>query len=151
MFGLSVDALRKIREAFAGFPRIEKVVIYGSRAKGNHRKGSDIDITLIGKNLTLENTIYPLTSALDDLYLPYTFDISIFNQLDEPEFIDHILRVGKTFYERESYVASEWQSMPLVKCVRHIAIPKKIPRGQFEKTGLFPVVSQEKELINGYC
>ena len=113
MFGLSVDALRKIREAFAGFPQIEKVVIYGSRAKGNHRKGSDIDITLIGKNLTLENTIYPLTSALDDLYLPYTFDISIFNQLDEPEFIDHILRVGKTFYERENGEMDDWMNVQL--------------------------------------
>ena len=101
MFGLSVDTLRNIREVFARFPSIEKILLYGSRAKGNYKTGSDIDITLIGKNLNLNSTISLLRDALDQLYLPYTFDISIFNQLDEPAFIDHILRVGKTFYERE--------------------------------------------------
>lgn len=101
MFGLDVDTLRQIRETFAQFPRIEKVLIYGSRAKGNYRKGSDIDITLIGKGLTLQNSIYPLMEQLDDRYLPYKFDISIFKDLDNPEFVEHILRVGKVFYRKE--------------------------------------------------
>ena len=140
MFGLSVDALRKIREAFAGFPQIEKVVIYGSRAKGNHRKGSDIDITLIGKNLNLENTIYPLTSALDDLYLPYTFDISIFNQLDEPEFIDHILRVGKTFYERENGEIDGWPIYKLEKLATISAGNSAPQNKEFFQDGLYPFI-----------
>ena len=115
MFGLSVDTLRNIREVFARFPSIEKVLLYGSRAKGNYKTGSDIDITLIGKNLNLNSTISLLRDALDQLYLPYTFDISIFNQLDEPAFIDHILRVGKTFYERESGVMEGWSVSTLGK------------------------------------
>ena len=102
MFGLDVDTLRIIRQCLVQFPAIEKVLLYGSRAKGNYKSGSDIDITLLGRGLTLNNAVYPLERTLDELYLPYTFDISVFSQLDNLDFIDHILRVGKTFYERES-------------------------------------------------
>ncbi len=98
MFGLDVDTLRDIRKVIAGFPCIEKVLIYGSRARGNYKVGSDIDLTLVGKDLTYSNSINPLMSRLDDLSLPYTFDISIFNKLGDPDLIEHVLRVGKTFY-----------------------------------------------------
>jgi restriction endonuclease S subunit len=77
------------------------VILYGSRAKGNYKDGSDIDITLLGKQLTLK-TVYALEEALDELYLPYTFDISIFTQIDNDDLIKHILRVGKTFYFKEN-------------------------------------------------
>jgi len=68
------------------------------RAKGNYHTGSDIDITLKGTNLTLRNSVYPLLDDLDDLYLPYLFDISIFNHIKDPNLIDHINRIGMEFY-----------------------------------------------------
>ena len=113
MFGLDVDTLRNIRKTIAQFPHIEKVLIYGSRAKGNYKAGSDIDITLVAEDLTLKNSVYPLSTALDDLYLPYTFDISIFDQLENPDFVDHILRVGKTFYQKENNVRKGWKETTL--------------------------------------
>ncbi len=113
MFGLNVDTLRSLRETLAHDPHIEKALIYGSRAKGNYKTGSDIDITLIGKGLTLTDTIYPLRDRLYKLYLPYKFDISIFNQLDEDDFIDHILRVGKTLYQRENGACQRWEKTTL--------------------------------------
>ncbi len=113
MFGLSVDTLRRIRSVFSKFPKIQKVVLYGSRAKGNYKTGSDIDITLIGKGLTLNNTVYPLMEELDELYLPYMFDISIFNQLNNLDFIDHILRVGKTFYQKAIGMGEGWEQSSL--------------------------------------
>jgi len=100
MFGLEPDTIRKIKEAFSKYPQIEKVLIYGSRAKGNYRNGSDIDITLFGKELELGNSVYPLMDTLDELYLPYTFDISIFSHIDNKDLIEHINRVGKVFYEK---------------------------------------------------
>ena len=99
MFGLDVDTLRRIREVLARFPLIDRVLIYGSRAMGNYRRGSDIDLTILGRNLSRSNTIYPLYSALDDLNLPYTFDLSILAELGTPDFVEHILRTGKVFYE----------------------------------------------------
>ena len=100
MFGLDPATIRKIKGAFSKYPQIEKVLLYGSRAKGNYRNGSDIDITLFGKELELSNSVYPLMDTLDELYLPYTFDISIFSHIDNEDLIEHINRVGKVFYEK---------------------------------------------------
>ena len=98
-FGLKETTIEKICSVFAGFPQIEKAVLYGSRAKGNYKNGSDIDLTLHGKDLTL-NVLYKIDEELDDLLLPYTFDLSIFERLSDPDFIDHIQRVGVVFYQR---------------------------------------------------
>ena len=99
-FGLTKNTLISIQRSISKITQIDKVIIYGSRAKGNYRTGSDIDITLFGNNLTLDNSIYPLMDLLDDLYLPYTFDISIFEKIENQNLKDHINRVGQIFYEK---------------------------------------------------
>ena len=131
MFGLDVDTLRDIRLLFKQFLSIEKVVLYGSRVKGNYRKGSDIDITLIGKDLSLDNTVDPLMRKIDDLNFPYTFDISIFNQLDNLDLIDHILRVGKPLYEKEDN--TNW---PIVE-LKEVCILVRGPFGGNLKKSIF--------------
>lgn len=98
MYGLEEDTISKINEVFSKYSQIEKVILYGSRAKGNYHNGSDIDITLKGKKLTLSNSVYPIAEELDELYLPYMFDISIFSHIKDHDMIDHINRVGKVFY-----------------------------------------------------
>ena len=97
--GLSVATVQKLRAVFAEFPQVEKAVLYGSRAKGNFKPGSDIDLTLIGDAIDarLSSKIY---WAIDDLLLPYQVDLSLFSQLQHPELIDHIRRVGVPLYER---------------------------------------------------
>jgi len=101
MYGLSRETINGIKQVLAKNERLEKAVIYGSRAKGTHRKGSDIDMTLYGKELTLDNCVFPLMDALDELDLPYLFDISLFNHIDDKDVIEHITRVGKVFYQKE--------------------------------------------------
>jgi len=98
-YGLTEATVEKICGVFARFPEIEKAVLYGSRAKGNFKTGSDIDLTLYGAALTpdLRSTI---ASELDDLLLPYTIDLSIFAELDHAELREHIERVGVVFYQR---------------------------------------------------
>ena len=100
-FGLKETTIQKICGVFADYPQVEKAVIYGSRAKGNYKNGSDIDLTLYGgKDLTL-NILYKILREIDDLLLPYTIDLSIFHDLSDPDFIEHIQRVGMVFYKRE--------------------------------------------------
>ena len=100
-FGLKETAIEKICAVLAKYPQVDKAVIYGSRAKGNYKNGSDIDLTLHGgSDLTL-NILYKITEEIDDLLLPYTMDLSIFSQLSDPDFIEHIQRVGVVFYERK--------------------------------------------------
>ncbi len=99
-FGLKKTTIRKISAVFTQFPQVENAVLYGSRAKGNYKNGSDIDLTLRGKDLSLD-LLYKINRALDDLFLPYKIDLSIFEQLTDPDFIEHIQRVGVVFYEKE--------------------------------------------------
>ena len=99
-YGLAETTVEKIRAVLARFSEVEKAVLYGSRAKGNFKTGSDIDFTLYGEALTpeLRSTI---ASELDDLLLPYTIDLSIFNELNHAKLREHIERVGVLFYERK--------------------------------------------------
>lgn len=97
MCGLSNDTRELLKKTFAQFKTIESVVLYGSRAKGNFKPGSDIDLSLIGKDLTFDDLLN-IRIKLDDLMLPYQFDVSIFHSIKNIELIEHIHRVGLTIY-----------------------------------------------------
>ena len=96
-YGLSEEELNKLTSLFDKYPTIERVILYGSRAKGTFRIGSDIDITLIGDKVD-KSTLNNLEIEIDDLLLAYKFDISIFHQLSNIELVEHIDRVGKVIY-----------------------------------------------------
>jgi len=96
-FGLKEKVIKQINSVFLKFPQVEQVVIYGSRAKGNYKKSSDIDLTLKGIDINL-SLMHTIELEIDDLLLPYTFDISIFKQISNPDLIEHINRVGLEFY-----------------------------------------------------
>lgn len=97
-YGLQDATIQKICAVFARFPQVEKAVLYGSRAKGNYKNGSDIDLTLRGDAALTLNVLYKISEELDDLLLPYTIDLSISANISDPDLIDHIQRVGVTFY-----------------------------------------------------
>lgn len=97
-FGLSERAVNLLIALFAAEPLIQKVVIYGSRAKGNYREGSDIDISLDAPNLDAA-AFSRLCTAADDLLLPWGLDISLMHQIDNPELLSHIARVGKVLWQ----------------------------------------------------
>jgi len=96
-FGLSEHTIEAINAIFELFPEVEKVIIYGSRAKGNFKNGSDIDLCLIGDSINLK-LLNRIELALDELLLPYTFNFSIYQQISNPEFTEHIKRIGQIFY-----------------------------------------------------
>ncbi|MBC7913259.1 MAG: nucleotidyltransferase domain-containing protein [Pyrinomonadaceae bacterium] len=100
LFGLKEEVIQKINSVFEKFPQIEKVVLYGSRAKGNYRNGSDIDLTIFGEDLK-SGILNKIDILIEDLLLAYSFDISIFTQISNPDLVDHIERVGKVFYQKE--------------------------------------------------
>ncbi|MDR2010098.1 MAG: nucleotidyltransferase domain-containing protein [Bacteroidales bacterium] len=99
--GLSNSDMAKIISIFAEFPALEKVWLYGSRAKGNFQPYSDIDITLQGNALNIEIQ-HQIEWALDDLFLPYTFDVSILSAISNQNLLAHINRVGILIYEKET-------------------------------------------------
>ncbi|MGB0880843.1 MAG: nucleotidyltransferase domain-containing protein [Polaribacter sp.] len=99
MYGLKENHINKIKLIFANCAEIDKAILYGSRAKGNYWKGSDIDISLVGTNFNF-NMLLRIETELDDLLLPYHIDISIFDKIENLDLIEHIKRVGILFYEK---------------------------------------------------
>ena len=100
MFGLKQKHIDAINQCFEEYESIEVVIIYGSRAKGNYRAGSDIDLTIIEHGLTLSELL-KLENELDDLMLPYKIDLSIRRHISNPSLNEHIDRVGKVFFRKD--------------------------------------------------
>lgn len=98
-FGLPDSTCAIVRQILASYPQIEKAVLYGSRAKGNYKPGSDIDLTLFGAALD-HQSLMSIASALEESDIPYTVDLSLFEQIETPALREHIQRVGQVFYQR---------------------------------------------------
>ncbi|NLZ54891.1 MAG: nucleotidyltransferase domain-containing protein [Thermoanaerobacteraceae bacterium] len=98
-FGLKKSDIDYIIGVIKKFPEIEKAVIFGSRAKGNYKVGSDVDIAIYGENITFD-TISALHFMLEEQGpLPYFFDIIDYTHLKHEELKEHIDRVGKVIFE----------------------------------------------------
>ena len=100
-FGLTEDAIKKITGVFKSHSEVHEVIIYGSRAKGNFKPSSDIDITLKGENINLR-LLNQISLNLEELPLPYKFDVSIYDHITNPELLDHIARVGQLLYSTQA-------------------------------------------------
>ena len=92
MYGISQNALDRIKTVLFSMQGVEQVILYGSRAKGNYKEGSDIDLTIKG-NLTFDDLI-KISVNLDDLNLPWKIDLSLYSQIKNEELLEHIDRVG---------------------------------------------------------
>ena len=87
------------------FSQVKKVVLYGSRATGNYKNGSDIDLTLFGEEDLTIHVMRKIMNKLDDLSLPYTIDLSVFRDMDDPDVVEHIKQTGIVFYEKNKGVS----------------------------------------------
>ena len=99
--GLSQTTLDKLNSIFKQHSAIDSVLTYGSRAKGNYRPGSDIDLTIKGSVLEFAE-LMQIENQIDDLFLPYTVDLSQYAQLTNADLIAHIDRVGVVIYDRDT-------------------------------------------------
>ena len=103
-FGLSDRSLTILTNLFKSHPGIVKVILYGSRAMGNYRAGSDIDITLVTDESFSNKDLWRLDGELDESSLPYLVDVSMLSELRNENLNDHIKRWGKILYDREAPV-----------------------------------------------
>ena len=98
-YGLPPDVLERLNAVFRACPQIERVILYGSRAKGNFRRGSDIDLCLEADRMTIEDLL-KLSGEIDDLLLPWKVDLVLKHAIENAELLAHIKRVGVPVYER---------------------------------------------------
>ena len=96
--GISDIEKERLIATLVKVPGLRKAVVYGSRAKGTNKRFSDIDLTLVGDDLTY-NDLNRLAYNIDDLLLPYQVDLSLYSKLKNPALIEHINRVGQVIYE----------------------------------------------------
>jgi predicted nucleotidyltransferase len=99
-YGLSDRALGTVKRLLANYPSIRSAVLYGSRAKGSYKNGSDIDITLHTDDTFTHADLLRLMGDFDDSDLPYMVDVSDYRSLRNENLKEHIRRVGKVLYER---------------------------------------------------
>jgi predicted nucleotidyltransferase len=97
--GLSDQTVSRITAILERFTAVEKALLFGSRAKGVHRRGSDVDLALVGVGLNWR-ILGKIEEALDDALLPYKFSLIIYNDNTDLAVAAHIRRVGCSFYER---------------------------------------------------
>jgi len=97
-FGLNEKQLQLILEAIVSFPEIEKVILFGSRATGTNQPGSDIDLALSGAGIT-PIILNRFSSRLDDLPLPFMFDVVNYNNINNEDLRKNIDTKGKVLFE----------------------------------------------------
>ncbi len=101
-FGLPETVIENIIKVFQLESNVESVILFGSRAKGNYKNGSDIDIAIKGSKLSFDNLL-TLNQKLDELNLPYIIDLIDFRSIKERDLIEHINRVGIVIYSKKEY------------------------------------------------
>ena len=101
IYGISKKDWNRIISLFSSNPKVETVILFGSRAKGNFSNGSDIDIAIKGNNLNLDD-ILDADLKYEELSLPYKLDIVLFDRIKEDTLIEHINRVGVILYDKNA-------------------------------------------------
>ena len=98
-FGLSDTTIENIQKVFENNAKIDEVIVFGSRVKGNYKEGSDIDLAVKGNNISFDYLL-KLHGQLDDLNLSYKIDLLDYGTIKEPALVEHIDRVGIVFYNQ---------------------------------------------------
>ena len=101
-FGLKTSDLNYLYRLFRETAEIDKTIIFGSRGAGNHTKGSDIDLALVGTNLTPKITSHIHYVLEEESPLPYFFDVVDYTHLTKKSLKDQIDRYGIVIFERRS-------------------------------------------------
>ncbi len=151
-FGLSDIIVASFEQVFENNSKIDKAYIFGSRAKGNYKDGSDIDIAIKGDDLTFKDILH-CTGKLEELNIPYKIDLLDYDKIKEPALKDHIDRVGIEFYSR-------WKEIPLSKTTKFIVDNrgKTVPTASegipliatncINNTSLYPVYENVRYISN---
>jgi len=97
--GLSESQNNIVIQILSSVSKINEVIVYGSRAKGNYTLSSDIDLTIKGQYLD-HTVLQSLLTKFDESTLPFTIDLSIFDQIQSIDLLEHIKRVGISIFKR---------------------------------------------------
>lgn len=101
-FGLTTNIISAITESIAACPSVSRLVLFGSRAKGNYAPGSDIDIAVFGENLTFDDFL-DFSIKIDTLEIANKVDLIHYQTIRDSDLVEHIGRVGIVLYDNGNY------------------------------------------------
>lgn len=101
MYGLKKSDLEEMNQLFIQYQEIESVVIFGSRAIGHQRNGSDVDLALKGEGVSFDTILNISDSLNEDSDMPYQFDVLNYHAIQNQDLINHIDRVGIILYNKK--------------------------------------------------
>ena len=133
-FGLKDTDYKLIKTIFQLFPKIDEVLVFGSRAMGTEKPGSDVDLALKGSDIQLDD-ILKLKHKLEELPIIYDFDIINYETINTPALVEHIDKHGISFYKKQE-TPSEWKTYKLSDITSRIGdglhgTPKYDENGEF--------------------
>ena len=99
MYGLTDKSYNELLQILASFPEIEEAIIYGSRARGDFWRASDVDLSIKGKDFT-RHTLARLNDKLYESHIPQIFDTHIYTSIKNPYFKNNVDREGIVFYSK---------------------------------------------------
>jgi predicted nucleotidyltransferase len=100
-FGLSENDLAAMTDVLSQFSSVYQALIFGSRAKGNYKPGSDVDLVVKGDSLSFDDITRIGYLLNEETMMPYRFDVLHYETITAPELVDHIDRVGVPIYPVE--------------------------------------------------
>ncbi len=99
MYGLKKEELGILQKSFSKYPSVKEVILYGSRAVGNYKEGSDIDMVIIADD-SIKDKLFYIYDELEE-ELPYFIDIALYNTIKNEKLKQHIKNFGKTLYQKD--------------------------------------------------
>ena len=99
-YGLSDKQLQEIIAIFVKVPQVEKAILFGSRAMGNFKEASDVDIAIMGEHADFRIAAHLKYELEEETYLPYFFDIIAYNTIDNEALKEHLQKYGKEIYTK---------------------------------------------------
>lgn len=96
--GLSESDLAAMIDVLSQFASVDTALIFGSRAKGTYKPGSDVDLAVKGESLSYDDVSRIGYLLNEETLMPYQFDVLQYEAIRSSELIDHIDRVGVVVY-----------------------------------------------------
>jgi uncharacterized protein len=96
--GISGSQQQRLMDVLIQQADVDAIWLFGSRAMGRERPGSDIDLCVDAARLSHRDRLR-LMAAIDDLLLPWTVDVALRHELP-PDLLSHVQRVGRCLWTR---------------------------------------------------
>ena len=144
-FGLSQKTIIQLRSVFKKHPEVTQVKIYGSRARGKYRRGSDIDLAFFSESE--KDLSSNLSWELDDLPSPYLFDLVNYNTLTDSPLKKEIDKYGRVFYKKKNSSPSQQKSFSKKKTSKRQPLFPQKPSFQKKQEASNVKTSKTKNLF----